>query len=136
MGVESSQLSDSVGQARKAGSDPARTGREPPPREAVERFQQAMQSRQEAGAESAGARGGGSSGHAQAGELHAQAQAAQHSAAADDAVQSGQPPADDLEALRSKDPAEVLAMMQAQSALRDGAHMAQQAPATAASNPA
>ena len=38
--------------------------------------------------------------------------------------------------MRMKDPAEVMAMMQAQSALRDGAHMAQSAPATAAANPA
>ena len=132
MGIESSQLSDSVGQARKAGSDPARTGREPPPREAVDRFQQAMQSRQEAGAEGVQARAGGS-GHPQAGDDHAQS--AQH-LATDEAVRSSQLPADDLDALRMKDPAEVMAMMQAQAALRDGAQMAQQAPATAAANPA
>lgn len=134
MGVESSQLSDSVSQARKPGSDPARSGREVPPREVVDRFQEAMRSRQEAGAESAGARAGGA-GQAHAGEQHAQAQSGQHAAAAE-AVQSGQSPVDDLDAMRMKDPAEVLAMMQAQSALRDGAHIAQQAPATAAANPA
>lgn len=129
MGIDRSQPSDSAGQARKAGSDAARTSREPPPRESVERFREAMQARHEARHEAreefAGARAAG------AGELQEGGQVT------DEAVQAGRLSADELDAMRMKDPAEVLAMMQAQSALRDGAHMSQSAPATAAaSNPA
>lgn len=134
MGIERSQLSDSIDQARKPGSDAARTTREPPPRETVDRFQQAMQARHEARDESARARAGA------AGELRgdqrAQAQAEVRQAATDEAVQASRQPADDLDPMRMKDPAEVMALMQAQSALRDGVHMAQAAPATAAANPA
>ncbi|NLG58817.1 MAG: hypothetical protein GX538_01470 [Gammaproteobacteria bacterium] len=134
MGIERSQLSDSVDQARKPGSDSSRAQREPPPREAVDRFRQAMQSRHEAREEFAGGRAAGAG--VLSGEERAQAQAEVNRAATDDAVQAGRQPGDDLETMRARDPAEVLAMMQAQSALRDGAHMAQQAPATAAANPA
>ena len=133
MGIERSQLSDSAGQARKAGSDANRTHREPPPRESVDRFQQALQARHEAREEFAGARASG------AGELRGEQQAqalAEGRQLTDEAVQAGRLPADELDAMRMKDPAEVMAMMQAQSALRDGAHMAQSAPATAAANPA
>lgn len=135
MGIENNQLSDSVNQARKAGSDATRTGREPPPRESIDRFQQAMQARQDARQEFAGARAGGAG--ELGGEQREQIQAQARQAATDEAVQAGRQPADDHDPMRMKtDPAELLAMMQAQSALRDGAHAAQAAPATAAANPA
>lgn len=134
MSIERSQMSDSVEQSRKAGSGDPRTGREPPTRENVDRFRQALQSRQEARDEFAGARSKG------AGELSGQqrdqAQAAARQAATADAVEAGRALARDGDP-SLQDPAELLAMMQAQSALRDGAAMAPvaaQAPSPA--NPA
>lgn len=134
MGIERSQLSDSTEQARKADSS-NRAEREPPSRENVDRFRQAMQSRQGAAEEFAGARSKG------AGELSQQqrneAQAAARQAATADAVDAGRQAADDADSMpqMKTDPAELMAMMQAQGALRDGAHMAQ-APAPAPANPA
>lgn len=135
MSIDRNQLSDSVQDARKTGADAARTGREPPAREDIEQFRNVMQARQEARDEFAAARGKG------AGELGGQqreeAQAAARQAVTAEAVEAGRQPADDPGAgMQMKtDPAEVLAMMQAQSALRDGAHMAQAVPAPPA-NPA
>ena len=135
MSIDRSQLSDSVQETRKA--DASRTGREPPAREDIEQFRNVMQARQEARDEFAAARGKG------AGELGGQqreeTQAAARQAVTAEAVDAGRQPADDLGAgMQMKtDPAELLAMMQAQSALRDGAHMAQAAPAAPApANPA
>jgi len=133
MSIERSQVSDSVEQARKT-SDGPRSEREPAPREAVDRFRQVMQARQEAREEFSGARSRG------AGDLtghqREQAQAAARQAATADAVEAGRQPAGDPDqGLQMKsDPAEVLAMMQAQSALREGAALAPLAPPPA--NPA
>lgn len=135
MSVErSSQMSDSVEQSRKAGSGDARAEREPPAREDVNRFRQAMQGRQDARDDFSGARFKG--GDDLTGQQRGQAQAAARQAAAADAVEAGRQPAGDPDqGLQMKsDPAEVLAMMQAQSALRDGAATAPQAPPPA--NPA
>ena len=122
MSIDRNQLSDSVQEARKAGADAARTGREPPAREDIEQFRNVMQVRQEARDEFAAARGKG----------------AARQAVTAEAVDAGRQPADDLGmGLQAKtDPAELLAMMQAQSALRDGAHMAQAPAAPAPANPA
>ena len=59
MSIDRNQLSDSVQEARKAGADAARTGREPPAREDIEQFRNVMQVRQEARDEFAAARGKG-----------------------------------------------------------------------------
>jgi len=132
MSIERSQMSDSVEQARKGSDADARTGREPPPRETVDRFRQAMHARHEAREEFSGARAKG------AGELtgqqRGQAQAAAREAATAEAVEAGRGPGDGRQQGLPDDPAEVLAMMQAQSALRDGAAMAPTAPPP--SNPA
>ena len=128
MSIDRSQMSDSVEQSRKAGSGDPRTEREPPGRENVERFRQAMQVRQEARDESAGARSRGAG--ELSGQQREQAQAVARQAATADAVEAGRDLAGDADqSLHAKtDPAEVLAMMQAQSALRDGVPMAPPAP--------
>ena len=126
MSIDRNQLSDSVQEARKAGADAARTGREPPAREDIEQFRNVMQARQEARDEFAAARGKGAG--ELAGQQREEAQAAARQAVTAEAVDAGRQPADDL--------AELLAMMQAQTALRDGAHMAQAPAAPAPANPA
>lgn len=133
MTIERSQSSPSVDQSRRTESDPkTEPKREAPPRESVDRFQQIMQARHEAREEFSGARSKG------AGELtghqRAEAQAAAQQAATREAVDAGRNPTgerhDTLQQARME-PAEVLALMQAQSALRDGAHVATTAPAPA-----
>lgn len=129
MSIERSQLSQSVEQSRKTDADNrSEPKREPPPRESVERFQQLMQSRQEARDEFSGARAKGAG--ELSGQQRAEAQAAAQQAATAEAVEAGRQPGGDSEqSLQMKmDPAEVLAMMQAQSALRDGAHVAPAVP--------
>lgn len=136
MSIDRNQLSDSVQEARKAGADAARTGREPPAREDIEQFRNVMQVRQEARDEFAAARGKGAGDLA--GQQREEAQAAARQAVTAEAVDAGRQPADDPgTGMQTKtDPAELLAMMQAQSALRDGAHMAQAPAAPAPANPA
>lgn len=130
MSIERSQISDSVQQARK-GDGEVRSRREPPARESVDQFRQAMHARQEARDEFAGARAKG------AGELsqgqRGEAQAAARDAATADAVEAGRG-LDQRQHGLPDDPAEVLALMQAQAALRDGAPAAPAAPTP--SNPA
>lgn len=133
MSIERSQLSDSVGEARKTDGD-RRTGREPAQPESSERFRNLMQSRQEARDEFSAARFKG------AGDLdmeqRGQAQGAARQAATADAVEAGRQFSGDSEQMRQSnmDPAEVLAMLQAQTALRDGGQAAPVAPLS--SNPA
>lgn len=130
MSIERSQLSQSVEQSRKAeGDQKAEPRRESPSQENIDRFRQALQSKHEAQDEFSGARSRGM------GELNgqqrAEAQAAAQQAATREAVEAGrQPGADPDQSLQQAkmDPAEVLAMMQVQSALRDGAHVAPATP--------
>lgn len=129
MSIDRSQTPTSAGQVREA--DAPRKGepaREPPPKENVDRFRQLMQSKQEAKDEFLSAR------RQDAGKLQGQqradAQAAEQHASPD-AVDAGRQHSGDTqerELQQTMDPAEVLAMMQAQVALRDGAHVAQTAP--------
>ncbi|NZA26790.1 hypothetical protein H0E84_10380 [Luteimonas sp. SJ-92] len=97
--------------------------REPPPKETVDRFRQVLQSKQEAKQEfmTARAKGGGEL----SGQQRAEAEASARQAATQDAVQAGrQAPGDGSEPLPQNlmDSSEIMAMMQAQSALRDGAN--------------
>ncbi|MDH5822022.1 hypothetical protein QFW77_03305 [Luteimonas sp. RD2P54] len=96
--------------------------REPPPKESVDRFRQVLQSKQEAKDEflAARAKGGGEL----SGQQRAEAEAAARQAATQDAVEAGRQAAGDgSEPLPQNlmDSSEIMAMMQAQSALRDGA---------------
>ena len=119
MSIERSQLSDSVSSARKSGDD-GRAGREPAKPESSERFRTLMQSRQEARDEFSAARfkGAGQLGQ----QERADAQAAARHAVTAEAVEAGRQPGGDIDYMKQSnmDPAEVLAMLQAQTVLRDG----------------
>lgn len=124
MSIERSQSPQSAEQARDPdGVQKTDAKRDPPPKEAVDRFQQVLQGKQEAKDEflSARAKGAGEL----SGQQRAEAEAAARQAATQDAVEAArQAPGDGEQSMQTLDPAEVLAMMQAQSALRDGAHAA------------
>lgn len=124
MSIERSQLSDSVSSARKSGDD-GRPAREPAKPESSERFRTLMQSRQEARDEFSAARFKGAG--TLAGQERADMQDAARQAATPEAVDAGRHSGGDAEHLLKQsnmDPAEVLAMLQAQGALRDGGHAA------------
>lgn len=131
MSIERSQISDSVQQARKGAEGEVRSRREPPPQASVDQFRQAMHARQEARDEFAGARAKGAGELSQGQRSHARAAA--RDAATADAVEAGRGLEQRQHGLPD-DPAELLALMQAQSALRDGAPAAPAAPMP--SNPA
>lgn len=124
MSIERSQSPQSAEQARNTdGEQKTDAKREPPAKETVDRFRQVLQSKQEAKDEflSARAKGAGEL----SGQQRAEAEAAARQAATQDAVEAArQAPGDSEQSMQALDPAEVLAMMQAQSALRDGAHAA------------
>lgn len=124
MSIERSQSPQSAEQARNADSEQKTDAkRESPPKETVDRFRQVLQSKQEAKDEflSARAKGAGEL----SGQQRAEAEAAARQAATQDAVEAArQAPGDSEPPMQALDPAEVLAMMQAQSALRDGAQAA------------
>lgn len=125
MSIERSQSSSASEQARDA--DPGRRSepsREPAPRERVDRFEQVLHSKQEARDEFLAARRQG------AGQLHggqrAQAQSETHHDGLDHVVEAGRRGSreafDNGGQQARMEPAEILAMMQVQSALREAAH--------------
>lgn len=126
MSIERSQLSQSVEESRKAEGEGKR---EPASKESVQRFRQVMQ---EAREEFAGAKGKGEQGS----QKLAEAEVAARQMASQDAIEASRQLTGDSEAFQQMktDPAEMLAMMQVQSALRDGGHAAQAPPTMA--NPA